>query len=464
MKKVLAGAVLFSLVLLLLCSQCSPLYPLNIWDDANCLLTVGRAMRHGAVLYRDIYEQKGPLLYVLHALAAWMTESSFLGVFILEVLFLAGTLAVLCRTLGGWSLRGLSAAALCMALTVASPVFCQGDSAEEFSLIFLCVPLMLTRRTDGRLGAREAFVCGACAGCVAMIKYSMLGLFAGLCLGQLALLLGEGRGRELPAQIGAFAAGALVVLAPVTAVLLSRGALGAAVEAYIVNNIFHYALRSDLSRMTELLRGNALYLLALLAGLVLCVRRLREHRRETVLCLAMAAGQLLMIAASRIWAYSLLAMAPFLVLVPWGLQEGARRLPGAVYALALPAALALAGGLTPNAYLRGIPLDNTAQGRLATYMYENATLLQYSHLDDGLYLTSGALPVTRFFVRLNVDFDEMNRELDRYLVEAVPDFVLVSWRELPPEFDRYHLIATDATYDDSGRMNKLLYLYRRVEV
>ena len=149
MKKVLAGAVLFSLVLLLLCSQCSPLYPLNIWDDANCLLTVGRAMRHGAVLYRDIYEQKGPLLYVLHALAAWMTESSFLGVFILEVLFLAGTLAVLCRTLGGWSLRGLSAAALCMALTVASPVFCQGDSAEEFSLIFLCVPLMLTRRTDG---------------------------------------------------------------------------------------------------------------------------------------------------------------------------------------------------------------------------------------------------------------------------------------------------------------------------
>ena len=55
-----------SAVLLLLCSQSSPLYPLNTWGDANCLLTVGRVMKAGGVVYRDIYEQKGPTLYLLH--------------------------------------------------------------------------------------------------------------------------------------------------------------------------------------------------------------------------------------------------------------------------------------------------------------------------------------------------------------------------------------------------------------
>ena len=44
-------------LMLLFTSQCSPLYPINVWGDANCLLTVGRVMKRGGVLYRDIYEQ-----------------------------------------------------------------------------------------------------------------------------------------------------------------------------------------------------------------------------------------------------------------------------------------------------------------------------------------------------------------------------------------------------------------------
>ena len=51
--------------------------------------------------------------------------------------------------------------------------------------------------------------------------------------------------------------------------------------------------------------------------------------------------------------------------------------------------------------------------------------------------------------------------LDRAVREAVPDYVLVSWRALPAEFDRYELIASDVGYDDDNRLNKTLYLYRR---
>ena len=82
----LACCAAMAALMLLFTSQCSPLYPINLWGDANCLFTVGRVMKDGGVLYRDIYEQKGPLLYLIHALAACLSDTSFWGVYIMEAL------------------------------------------------------------------------------------------------------------------------------------------------------------------------------------------------------------------------------------------------------------------------------------------------------------------------------------------------------------------------------------------
>ena len=172
----------------------------------------------------------------------------------------------------------------------------------------------------------------------------------------------------------------------------------------------------------------------------------------------------------RLWTYCPLVLAVFAVFGLRALLEAF-----AVFMTAkgwlfyrkgtLPVCAALALLLvvfaSPNAYLRGERMENLAQHRLAQQIPEGAELLQYSHLDDGLYLASGALPRQKYFVRLNVAYDEMKAELDRYVAEAIPEYVLVSWRPLPEQFDRYALIAEDTGYDDDGRLNKALYLYRR---
>ena len=74
---------------------------------------------------------------------------------------------------------------------------------------------------------------------------------------------------------------------------------------------------------------------------------------------------------------------------------------------------------------------------------------------------SGCLPQHKYFARLNVPDEEMQAELDRYVAEGIPDYVLTSWNMLPEEYDHYQLIATDVTYDSRDRLDKLLYLYRR---
>ena len=152
-------------VLLLLCSQCSPLYPINVWGDANCLLTVGRVMREGGVVYRDIYEQKGPTLYLIHALAACISDTSFFGVYVLEVISFAAVLYMACRP----AMRRVSAGAafagavLVGACVLVGSAFSRGDSAEEFCLPYLmgalCLAMSHYGEKDGPMAPRALFIC-----------------------------------------------------------------------------------------------------------------------------------------------------------------------------------------------------------------------------------------------------------------------------------------------------------------
>ena len=133
-KKLYIGlfCLIASGILLLLCSQCSPKYPTNVWGDANCIFTVGRVMKAGGVVYRDIYEQKGPTLYLIHALAAGISDTSFLGVYVMEVISFAATLFAACaiglRRRAAWPVLG--DAALMGACVLIGSAFSRGDSAE----------------------------------------------------------------------------------------------------------------------------------------------------------------------------------------------------------------------------------------------------------------------------------------------------------------------------------------------
>ena len=93
----LAAAIiclLVSFATLAVCTRSSFLYPLNDWVDSNCYFTVGKSMFNGKVVYRDIYEQKGVLLYFIHGIAYLISNTTFFGVFIFEVIFFAAFLYI----------------------------------------------------------------------------------------------------------------------------------------------------------------------------------------------------------------------------------------------------------------------------------------------------------------------------------------------------------------------------------
>ena len=234
-------------LMLLFTSQCSPLYPINVWGDANCLLTVGRVMKRGGVLYRDIYEQKGPLLYLIHAAAACLSDTSFSGVYLMEIPALTAALYAAYRLmrLRAGSAFALGAAAVFGALATTGGSFMRGDSAEEFCLPLLTAALAIAYAEYGRrakpMRTKRLLVCGALAGCVAAIKYTLLGALVGLCIVEGVLALREGGVRRALKSAGVFLCGMAIPILPWMVYFAVNGALSDAYTAYLYNNIFLYS-------------------------------------------------------------------------------------------------------------------------------------------------------------------------------------------------------------------------------
>ena len=484
---VLAAA---ALAMVALCSMSSPLYPINIWGDANCLMTVGRAMKAGAVVYRDIYEQKGPTLYLAHMLAACISDSSFFGVYLMEAacmtIFLWTAFRMMRRRL---HLSALPAAAVTGACILMSATLVRGDSAEEFCLPFLLGALALADVSykEGKpMAARRLFLCGLLAGVVATVKFTLLGVFIGLCAAEGLLALRQGGVRRALVSAGVFLGGMALPVLLWGCYFAANGALGDAYTAYIHNNIFLYAGegRYTFADWIAFLKGSGWWALPALLGTLAFLLDRREAPAVRLAVLLSAAVQFAaVVMPGRVWQYSLMALAPYTV---FGALEFGKLLERIVPALAGPGAegkrtggiarllrcgwpTAAAAALcfvlcwfgSPNGFLRGTTLGGTVQGRLKELIEPGASFLQYKFLDDGMYLTTGALPQEKYFVLLNVDLQEMHDELDRYVEEGRPDYVLSIFSRLPKRFDKYELIGIDIGYLDNNKPQKEFYLYRR---
>lgn len=83
-------ALLCACLALLVATSSSPLYATNFWTDTNIYFTIGRGMTRGLMPYRDLFDHKGPLLFILYALGAAISDTSFIGVFALEALQFCG--------------------------------------------------------------------------------------------------------------------------------------------------------------------------------------------------------------------------------------------------------------------------------------------------------------------------------------------------------------------------------------
>lgn len=78
--------LIISFMCMLLITTSSPLYSVNISPDSNVMFTIGKSFWNGLMPYKNLFDQRGPLIYLINSIAALISYRSFTGIYIFESL------------------------------------------------------------------------------------------------------------------------------------------------------------------------------------------------------------------------------------------------------------------------------------------------------------------------------------------------------------------------------------------
>lgn len=267
LRRVLWPTLIAAVVLVLLLPV-SPLFRPVPSEDPSVYLYVGQGILRGEMPYRDIWDHKQPLAFVLFALAQLITPDSLWGIWLIEVAGLVATVILADRLLYPVATRPVRVLAVLAGL-LTLVILLWAFSLEELSLPLQMLALWAFARwltagsRRGRIGF--ALLVGVSTGVVFFLKQNLIaaGVTAGAAMFLEWLMRRDRQGLyDLLALAGGFA----LVAAPVLGWLAAGGSLPAYLDAAFVFNLAYSGL-GPLERVNAVL--NALETMAGTPGLFL---------------------------------------------------------------------------------------------------------------------------------------------------------------------------------------------------
>jgi hypothetical protein len=483
--------LIYSFFIMLFFTESSPLFVQNEWVDPNAFFTVGKGMVNGLVPYRDLFEQKGPLLYAMHALAYMISPANFFGVYILESIAMFANLFFafrISRLYLNWMPSSI--------ITILFPLFILnqdsfrfGDSAEEFSIAFLMAFLFIMLK-HFKVSPNTPFkwsaflVIGILLGCIFWIKFTLVGPWIGFYFAILFITVGKKRWREFGNAIVFTFAGLVLSSIPWFIYFGINHAIKDLINVYIKFNLFTYSLHTSiLGKLINcaLIFGNALNVnfeskILITIGLIyfMFTWKFLQNKNQKWLFFSVISFLILGVYfGGRNYPYYFLIITPFglfgLIAIASIIQEskmiaqtnGLHKNSWLLLAVTAVTTTFLTFGYNTN--IKDSKLYNKAplaQQTFAKIMRQepNPTLLNYGSLDGGFYLAANIVPNVRFFESQNIDynlFPENMDEQNRYIREGKVQFIVVRVHASVPAA-QVHIPHLNEKYYLAAQQNQLV--------
>lgn len=446
--------LLISFLFLMIGTKSSFLYPFNEWMDANCFFTIGKGMLSGKVPYLDLFDQKGPLLFFYHMIAALFSYTSFLGVFIIEVISFSFFLYYFYQTCHLYVKRTICIGMLPIIsfLTLALPAFSHGDSAEEFCLPFLMYSIFsLLRFLKSKAkypSYSMLFINGIMAGLVFTIKYSMIGFWFGFMFSIFLLIIHKKEYKRAFLSCLIFLGGMFLPILPWLLYFLYHSALTEFIDGYFLFNIKYYAAHISpiLKFFMIFTKPIRFFIKNLGIGLPIffgffyfIFTNKMMMKRKWIPCLCFFFLCMGVFGGGVSFRYYYLILIPFTVFgfIGMGLLLQKEKFPLLSKYKELMGLLLITFCFcftfygSPNTYLleKGAVKEDFVQYKFAKIInkQKNPIILNYGFLDGGFYTASGLLPTTKYFQKNNISdrlFPEMMKEQNDMIRNKKVDFVI----------------------------------------
>ncbi|MGX7243847.1 hypothetical protein ACWOC1_03235 [Enterococcus quebecensis] len=473
-----------SMVLLLLTTKSSPFFLTNDWVDSNAFFTVGKSMMQGLVPYRDLFDQKGPFLYLIYGVGSIINSKGFIGVFIIQCLAMMINLFYCFKILKLYLSESMS-----IVLTILFPVFIlneyyyrQGGSPEEF-----CIPLLMIlifQILDGFKKERQFlkfskgvyFWQGLTVSAIFLIKFSLLGPWIAFYLFLFGYYLVKKEYRELIPFFIYSASGFLLGILPWLVYFVINDALVDFFNVYIVVNsgVYNDSSGNIVERIAYVIGAASERIKASFFGLFVIFPTLMfipvwkklskpiSHRLFMMIIILSTVFFIYM--GLRSYEYYFLFMMPFglfsLILIGQIVSKYKNSLSevfefklnvNITWILFVSILVVLGSNSTireslffPNndtVSTNEMEQKVTAQELFAQYMHSktpNPTLLNYEFLDGGFYLAADILPSEKYFILLNLDH------------RVYPDNAAGQIRAIQRKSVDFVVIETQTNYDEKN--------------
>ncbi len=233
-------AILIILTLAVIFAMNAPLYFLEqgvFSTDSNVFRFFGKMMQQGYMPYLDLFDHKGPILYLINYIGYILRPTS--GIWILETIGLFVTFLFIYKTARLKTKTFTSILVLLLSIINLFFYFESGNLVEEYALPFITISLyiFIDYLLNGHVNKWRLIVCGACLASVALLRVNMIPCWIVFCFAIFIKCIKEKNYRQLGNYLLHFIIGILLVVVPVFAWLISKGAFKAFFEDYIIFNM-----------------------------------------------------------------------------------------------------------------------------------------------------------------------------------------------------------------------------------
>ncbi|MFI3212517.1 MAG: hypothetical protein R3Y24_04165 [Eubacteriales bacterium] len=240
-KKIFLRYCVIGIFCIIVSGMISMLSTLNPWSvhmpdvDSAVWLSRGIAMKQGAIMYVDVWDHKGPILFVIQYLGLSATPHSFVGIWILE--WVANCLTVfllykIARIVGANTAVALSSAFMCMVLLYG--FYSGGNCVEMWALPFINMGLYIFVKyfMTEKIVSWEIIVLGICAVYTFLLNGNLISIWMAYIPIVFMLLIYQKQWKELKVCVISFLSGILIAVLPVAITLLVQGSMISFIEIY----------------------------------------------------------------------------------------------------------------------------------------------------------------------------------------------------------------------------------------
>jgi hypothetical protein len=371
----------------------SPINPISRkapGTDSSVFLTIGLGINNGLVPYSELFDHKGPLIYLINSvgLKIWGMQ----GVWLLEAVSIWLTIYSIYKTVRRFSssFAGLLVSFCLLAALV--PIYEGGNLTEVYALPFSCCALYIFSGyflNEYKLNFLHVFFIGLTFGGVLLIRANLIGVWIGMCLVIFIHTLFKNPQKCL-LYIGGFLTGLVAIILPFIIWFSLKGALNDLWESYIQFNI-DYSESNLADKLIVAFKGLLRYIFVSFSALFylfVFLRYKNSPKNHRLLFLAgatsLAVGILLATMSGRFYPHYFISLIPMAVipLMFCTAYMEKRAFKGKMNAKALIVLILAVGIAYPTPY-HGYPIPGAALfsiQTIQTILFEDRELLEITNL------------------------------------------------------------------------------------